>query len=224
MTTHAADYLESVTHLPRGGRLVLCDVDWEDYGRLLGELGGSSALRMSYCNGRLEVMSPSTKHEKYKNLIKEFVLAVCYELEMDVVSLGSFTMKSDDLRKGAEADDCFYIQHAAALVGKDDLELGTDPPPDLVIEIDLASDSRAKLEIYASLSVPEIWRYDGSRLSVLQLVEGAYADVEFSVCFPFLSVDRLTELIAALSPGTHQARRALRAWVRANKPPAHTSK
>ena len=141
---------------------MLSDVAWEDYEWLLHELGDSSHPRITYSNGRLEVMSPSTKHEKYKNLTNELVPALCYELEMDAVSFGSFTMK--------------------------------------------------------------IWRYDGSRVSILQLVRGAYAGAEQSLCFPFLSADRLIELIVTLAPGTHQARRAVRTWVQANKPSAPTSK
>jgi Uma2 family endonuclease len=168
--------------------------------------------------------SPSTKHEKYKTLINEFVLTVCYELDMEVVSLGSFTMKLDALHKGAEADDCFYIQHAGVVLGKDNLDLNLDPPPDLVIEIDLASDSRNKFEIYASLGVPEIWRYDGRRLSVLQLIDGHYLDVGVSLCLPFFGAETLSELIATLAPGTNQARRALREWIRANRPPTTGSK
>jgi len=213
-----------MTHLPRGGKLVLCNVEWEDYERLLQELGDSPALRISYSNGRLEVMSSSTKHEKYKSMMGALVLIVCDELELDVVSFGSFTMKLDTLQKGAEADDCFYIQHAAALRGKDEVKMGVDPPPDLVIDVDLTHDSRDKLEIYAALGAPEVWRYEGTRMSVLKLVDGAYSDVEFSLCFPFLSAQSLGELIAALAPGTHRARSEVRAWIRGNKPPAFTSR
>jgi Uma2 family endonuclease len=218
MSTAATDYIESLAGLSPGESVVFHDVDFEDYRLLLQELGESSHLRISYSNGRLEVMSPTTKHERYKSLINELVLAICYELEMDVVSFGSFTMRMDGLPKGAEADDCFYIQHAAALAGKDDLELGKDAPPDLVVEVDLAHDSRSKLDIYASLGIPEMWRYDGTRLSILRLVDSAYVDGRFSVCFPFLSGERLTELIGSLAPGTHKARRSLRQWIRANRP------
>jgi Uma2 family endonuclease len=218
MSTTAIDYLDSVRHLAPGGRLILHVVDFEDYLRLLGEVGETSHLRISYSNGRLEVMSPTTKHEKYKNLINELVLLVCDELEMDMISFGSFTMKIDWLPKGAEADDCFYIQHAADVARKDELELGKDPPPDLVVEIDLTRDSSGKSEIYASLGVPEMWRYHGSSLSVLKLVEGAYVKVNASLCFPFLSAEGLSGLIGSLSPGTHRARWSLRQWIRANKP------
>jgi Uma2 family endonuclease len=218
MTTYAADQMEILEYLPAGGRLILSDVEWEDYEELLQRLGDSSHFRISYSDGCLEVMSPSTKHETYKALISWLIKTVCEELEIDVSSFGSFTMKIDRLRKGAEADDCFYIGSLPALAGKTGPELGIDPPPDLVVEIDITRDSRRRFQIYASLNIPEVWRYDGRRLSVFRLVEGNYAACEFSVCFPFLSADRLTELLASVSSGTHQSWRALREWVSANKP------
>ncbi|HKV38108.1 MAG TPA: Uma2 family endonuclease [Blastocatellia bacterium] len=219
MTTNAAaDQLEAITHLPPGGRLILSDVNWGDYEELLSRIGDSSHFRTSYSNGRLEVMSPSTKHEKYKNLISWLVAAVCDELGVDVISFGSFTMKIDRLRMGAEADDCFYLRRMQPFAGEDGPQLGTDPPPDLVVEIDITADSRNKLDIYGSLGVPEVWRYDGSRLSVFQLIEGSYVSSEHSLCFSFLSADRLTEILAGVSTGTHESWRVLREWIRANKP------
>jgi Uma2 family endonuclease len=224
MTTQAAvDQFEMIDHIPPGGRLILSGVDWEDYEALLYRLGDDSHLRVSYSGGRLEVMSPNTPHEKYKNLISALVRAIGYELEIDVISFGSFTMKIDRLRKGAEADDCFYIQHASWMIDRDHLELGVDPPPDLVVEIDLTLDSRKKFGIYASFGVPEIWRYDGQRLSVLQLIDGSYVVSEFSLCFPFLRADKLIDLLSGVSSGTHQSWRALHEWVRANRPGTPTS-
>jgi Uma2 family endonuclease len=219
MTTQAAlDQFEMIDHMPLGGRLILSDVDWEDYEALLYRLGDDSHLRVSYSDGRLEVMSPNTPHEKYKNLIHDLVRAIGYELEMDAISFGSFTMKVDRLRKGAEADDCFYIQHASSMIGRDQLELGVDPPPDLVVEIDQTSDSRKKFGIYASFGVPEIWRYDGRCLSVLQLIDGSYVLSEFSLCFPLLSAGKLTDLLSGVSSGTRQSWRARHEWIRANRP------
>ena len=40
------------------------------------------------------------------------------------------------LARGFEADCCFYFENAARVRGKDRIDLKTDPPPDLVIEIE----------------------------------------------------------------------------------------
>jgi len=58
MSTAATDYIESLAGLSPGESVVFHDVDFEDYRLLLQELGESSHLRISYSNGRLEVMSP----------------------------------------------------------------------------------------------------------------------------------------------------------------------
>ena len=218
MSTHTADRLEIINHISPGSRVILCDVDWEEYEAIIERLGDDSHLRISYCDGRLEVMSPSTPHEKYKNLINALVRAIGYELEIDIVSFGSFTMTVDRLRKGAEADDCFYIQHASAMIGRDQLEPGVDPPPDLVVEIDLTRDSRKTFGIYASFGIPEIWRHDGRKLSVFQLTDGAYTLSESSGCFPHLTSAQLADLLAGVSSDTHESWKALHEWLRAKKP------
>lgn len=113
----------------------------------------------------------------------------------------------------------FYIQHGGEIGERDQLDLSRDPPPDLVVEIDLTHDSSDKFEIYAALSVPEIWRYDGSRFSIWQLADQAYAPASFSLAFSFLAAEHLTEFVAnSETYGPKQARRTFRAWVRATRP------
>jgi Uma2 family endonuclease len=57
--------------------------------------------------------------------------------------------------KGAEPSDCFYVQNVALIIGKDDLNLQHDPPPDIVIESALTSSSLDRFAIYAGLGVLE---------------------------------------------------------------------
>jgi len=219
MSAQTVDYLDAVAHLPPGGRLTFYDIGWEEYEQLLDQLGEGSHFRISYDQGRLEIRSPSAKHEKYKNLLHDLVLILSDELDQEVLSYGSTTLKLKPGRKGAEGDDCFYIQHASEIGEKDQLDLTRDPPPDLVVEIDLTHDSSGKFAIYASLGVPEIWRYDGSRFSIWQLADQAYAPAPFSLAFPFLAAEHLAEFVAnSETQGRKQARRTFRAWVRATKP------
>jgi Uma2 family endonuclease len=147
------------------------------------------------------------------------VLILSDELDQEILSYGSTTLKLKASRKGAEGDDCFYIQHASEIGEKDHLDLSRDPPPDLVIEIDLTHDSSGKFDIYSALGVPEIWRYDGSRFSIWQLADQAYAPASFSLAFRFLAAEHLAEFVAnSETQGRKQARRTFREWVRANKP------
>ena len=219
MSVQTEEYLDAITHLPCGGKLTLYEIGWEDYEQLLDHLGDIPHVRISYDNGRLEIMVPSGKHERYKNLLHGLVLILGDELDQEIVSYGSTTLKLKPKRKGAEGDDCFYIEHASEIGEKDQLDLSRDPPPDLVIEIDLSHDSSAKFAIYAALGVPEIWRYDGSRFSIWQLVQQEYAPAHFSPAFPFLTAEHLAEFAANCeAQGRKQARSAFRSWVRAAKP------
>ena len=83
------------------------------------------------------------------------------------------------------------------MVGVDDWEAGVHPPPDLAIEIDVASSSVNREAIYAALGVPEIWRFDGRRLTFRRLRgDGAYESVASSSVFAFLrSADLLPFLV-----------------------------
>src|SRR5260370_22844574 len=116
MSTQAADYLDVIIQLPPGSRLLLYDIAWDEYDSLLAQAGYNPHFRISYENGRMEIMSPSAKHEKYKNLLHDFVLILSDELNLEILSYGSATLKLKAAGKGAEGDDCFYIQHAADVV------------------------------------------------------------------------------------------------------------
>src|SRR5437016_1971471 len=159
MPVAATDYLDAITHLPVGAVLRFDDVPWEEYEQLLTDLGEGYAVRIFYDNGRLEIMAPSTGHERPKNIINRVVNAIADELDIDIESLGSTTFRSQWKAKGAEPDDCFYVQNASAVIGKDeDYDIERDPPPDIVVENERTSASLDKLSIYESLGVPEIWR------------------------------------------------------------------
>jgi Uma2 family endonuclease len=83
-----------------------------------------------------------------------------------MVAAGSTTYRRRDLERGLEPDECFYIQNAQAVQGKQLLDPATDPPPDLVIEIDVTSSSLNRLDIYAALGVFEVWRCAGNTMGV----------------------------------------------------------
>ncbi|HLG14547.1 MAG TPA: Uma2 family endonuclease [Blastocatellia bacterium] len=206
---------DAVTHLPPGGRLTLYDVDWEEYEQLFADLGDNCHYRVSYDEGRLEVMSPSSKHEKLKNLVHDMLVILSDELDREVLSYGSTTLKLKARNKGAEGDDCFYIQHAGEIEDRDEIDLRIDPPPDLVVEIDLTHSSSKKLAIYAALGVPEVWRYDGRRWHVLELAGDTYGPVDRRLAFPILTGDRIADFVSDCEKrGRKQALRAFRSWVK----------
>jgi Uma2 family endonuclease len=84
-----------------------------------------------------------------------------------------------------------------------------------VIEVEISSPRLEKLELYARLGVPEIWRFDGATLSILILgPDQRYHGSENSLSFPFLRIDALTGWIDETQHlGEMDRRRAFRAWV-----------
>lgn len=176
-------------------RVILHDVSWETYEKLLTDLADQSCIRLAYDRGTLEIMSPTTKHERYNRTIALLVEILAEELGIDVASLGSSTFKRGDLERGFEPDSCFYIKNAELIIDKEELDLTVDPPPDLVIEVDITSGSLRKFPIYAQLRVPEIWRYDGRRLYIYQRVGDSYAESGCSASFSWLTSGALTDVL-----------------------------
>lgn len=215
MPATTTDYLAAIAHLPAGASLRIDDVSWDEYEQVLADLGEGYTVRIFYDRGRMEVMAPASAHEKPKSVIHRLVTALSDELDIDVESLGSTTLKAEMKAKGAEPDDSFYIQNAPLVIGRDDLDLSRDPPPDLVVEINRTSASLNKLAIYADLGVPEIWRIVRRGVEIYCLDEGHYKLSPAGRAFPFLSAQALSEFLAqGLTEGERKAARALRAWVR----------
>lgn len=215
MSTSAADYRELIPQLPPGSKLLLYDVGWDEYDDLVNQMGETSAVRVSYENGRMQIMSPSARHEKYKNLLHDLVLILGDVLNVEVLSYGSTTLKLKASGKGVEADDCFYIQNAVSISTKDDIDLRRDPPPDLVVEIDLTSESTGKLGIYSALGVPEIWRFDGSNCQILVLSGEQYGEARSSLAFPFFEGEHISQFVSDSDrDGPRQARLKLRSWLK----------
>jgi Uma2 family endonuclease len=180
---------------PPEQRIILRHVSWETYERLLADNADNSNPRFTYDRGVLEIMSPSAEHEELSHMITLLVNVIAEELDIDVRGFGSTTFRREDLARGFEPDSCFYIQSAERISGKTTLDLATDPPPDLVIEIDLTSSSLDKFPIYAHVGVPEIWRYNGTALRIFHLENAVYVEREGSAVLPILTSHVLSQFI-----------------------------
>jgi Uma2 family endonuclease len=197
-----------------GQQIQLQDVDWAEFEAIVAELGENRNSRLAYCDRTLELRMPLPKHEKAKVLLGNMVTILLEELEIDNECFGSTTFKRKEFGVGVEPDDCFYIQNAARMVGKDTLDLTIDPPPDLVIEIDVTS--KTGLEVYQKLGVPEVWRFEENQLHISLLTNGEYQDSAFSPQFPdFPIVQAATEFIQRIqTEGRRQTLNAFRQFVR----------
>ena len=174
--------------------ITLTGIKWLTFKAIMSDVGDGRAWRIAYAEGVLEIRIPLTEHEEPKGMIESFVEAFADALDIEVRKLGALTLEREDLARAIEPDSCFYIQNESVVRGKS-INLLADPPPDLVVESDYTSSSLNKFSIYASLGVPEIWRYRNQCLVVYQLVEGNYEERENSLAFPFLPIAEIPGLI-----------------------------
>ncbi len=203
------------TSIPAEQRTVLHNISWQTFEALLKDTGEDRGSRFAYDCGTLEIMTPLFEHENPKSNFGNFIVALAEELEIEIKSAGSTTLKRKIVKRGIEPDNCYYIQNEPAVRGKQELDLETDPPPDLAIEIDITSSSIDKLGIYSALGVPELWRYNGRVLKFYQLVEGEYIECEFSIAFPLISVTDMSRFIEqSKTAGEIALLKSFRAWVR----------
>lgn len=200
-------------------RHVYYGVSWDAYLKLLDELGDNrpGGIHLTYMDGVLEVMSPKRLHEQLTRLV-DMVLTLCaFELELDFDNCGSMTMRLDRQEKGGEPDSCFYLVNEPMVRGVDDIDLEVHPPPDIVLEIDITNPSLDKMKLYRAAGVPEVWRYDGTRLSFCVIENDEYRLSLHSRNFPHLTSARLAEYLAV---GRERGAKAMLKIVKADIPKA----
>lgn len=194
---------------------MLDGISWETYELILRDLQ-ERQLRITYDRGDLEISERLAHHEEWKCRYRHLIELTCVEREIDFEPVGSATLRRRDLRKGLEPDECYYLQHANAIRsrGNDDIDLSAEPPPDLALEIEITRASIPMEPIYAALEIPELWRFAGCRLTVLQHRDGAYVETCSSGLFPFLPMGKLQEFgLRLVSERQPQVLREFRTWV-----------
>jgi Uma2 family endonuclease len=175
----------SAFELAPGSMVTLRQVSWSEFESLLADLGDIRPTRIAYSQETFEIMAPLPKHERAIVLIVDLVKTLLRIQQRPWESLRSTTFRREGIA-GVEPDDCFYIQNYRAVIGKDRIDLSTDPPPDLAIESDLTS--RTRLSAYLALQVPKLWIFSADRLRIYCLNGGQYSESTSSPTFPTLDV------------------------------------
>jgi Uma2 family endonuclease len=171
------------------------NVSWETYQRLLHELQ-HRRLQLTFDNGRLTIVSPSHQHDRIKTLIGGMIEIVALDWKIPMARLGSSTWVREDVWKGLESDECYYVQNEPRVRGKDQIDLATDPPPDLAIEVQIAHQDVDRPALYAALGVPELWHFRRERLRAMKLEGEKYMPIDFSLAFPALRPAELERFLA----------------------------
>ena len=203
------------TSTPAEQRVVIQNITWQTFKAMLSEMGSDRGTRLAYAEGTVEIMSPLMPHENSNRLIEGFVVVLCEELGLEIKRSGSLTLTRDDLERGGEPDSSYYIQNESVVRDKEEINLATDPPPDLVLEVEYSRSKINKLELYAAMGIPEFWRYNGSILRLYRLESGKYVECSTTPTFAAISVTEIPRFITeSRKVGEIACTRAFRAWVR----------
>lgn len=207
--------------LPTEQRVILPNISWPQFEKLLVELGPERQARLSYLRGKLEMMTPVEAHERCSKLIDSLILVLVDELAMPITPVTPALLKQVEMDCAVESDACYYFREMSQ-PPKNQIDLTQDPVPDLLVEVALTRSSLEKLPIYATMGIPEVWRYITTtgddmlkgQLLIYELQQGDYVQRRQSQIFPFLPADRVLEFLEQSdSMSLSAALRLLRAWV-----------
>jgi len=196
----------AVQELDAEERIVLPNVSWSMYVALRDE-NDSPAIRMTYLEGMLELMSPSQKHEVAGTLLARLLEAWSEEVDLDLRGFGRTTYREEIGRRGLEADESYNLGPTPE-----------DAPPHLAIEVIVSNPLLDKLAVYAGLGVKEVWTWRTASPGVVVhvLVGNRYETASRSRLLPALDLALLASFVR---PGENQVAlvKAYRAELRARR-------
>lgn len=193
----------------RPGAVLRLPATWDEYESLSEQRGNGSLPRLKYRHGEVLLMSPLPHHGKDASLIADVIKTLLDHTNREHDSFTPITMKLPE-ESGIEPDYCFYIDNWEAVLGKKRIDWRIDPPPDLVLEIDITSYS--DVSDYLPYRVPEVWLYKRHQLRIYQLQGNAYGLVAQSRYFPAIDLQAVVDrcLQRAYDRNTSAAIRDLR--------------
>lgn len=190
--------------------------NWEVYQGIYHLLGEKRSTHLTYYKGILEIMAPLEDHERSSGLIGQFIEILTEELNLNLKTMESTTLRRPGLKAGAEPDQGYYIENEPLVRGKI-VDLAQDPPPDLVVEVDITHSDIDKNALYAELGVPEFWRYNGKILTLYRLEDDRYQETPISPTFPTVPKERLYAFLQECAQlGETAAKGEFRQWIRQN--------
>jgi Uma2 family endonuclease len=194
-------------------RMVLSGISWATYESLLAD-HIDRGPRFAYDRGLLEIMTTGIDHERESLALAAIVEIVADELGIEIDPVGSMTLRRGDLQQGVEPDASFYIQNVERVRDKSQIHPSSDPPPDLMIEVDFTNSSLNRFPIFAGLGVPEVWRYSRGRVTISALAQDQYIEVPSSRVLPPVTAEALTRFLAQrTSMQRAERKRTIRAWL-----------
>jgi Uma2 family endonuclease len=195
--------------------VLLHHISWSTYEGLLKDYEDVPNPNFIYDRGDLLITVLSAKHENLKDHFLLLITLLAEGFDIESQSFGSMTHKREDLQRGFEPDLCFYFQNEAQMRGKERFDPKVDPPPELVIEIDISHPSLNKLPLFASFGIAEVWRWDGKQVHVLKLSHGEYVSSDYSASLPAVNATFLTQFVKeSFELGRLEWIKKIRSWAR----------
>jgi Uma2 family endonuclease len=183
-------------------RMLVHGVTWKDYVVLRAALD-TPGLRMTYCEGMLELISPGRLHELRKKSVARLVELYAIERDLPLVGYGSTTFRQEAKERGAEPDECYRV---GTLMKEGEL-------PDIVLEVIETNPLLDKLHVYAGFEVPEVWLFQHGAFELHRMADAGYERIEQSGFLPDLDFGLIARL--AMREDQHEALRELRSLLRA---------
>ncbi|HUY89719.1 MAG TPA: Uma2 family endonuclease [Pirellulales bacterium] len=179
-------------------RSVIHGVSWDQYEAFLAALQDHS-VRHSYDRGTLEMMTPSRDHDWTKSLIGRFIETMAYELDLRIQSVGSTTLQKMAIERGVQPDESYYVANEPVVRARLKLDPAVDPPPDLIIEVDVTNSCLDRFAIFAALGISELWRHDDKQLVFYGLsASGKYEVLDRSRAFPWLVANDVQQFVSQI--------------------------
>lgn len=185
--------------------------DWEGYEHAL-EAFKNQRLKITYDQGRLELLTPSFSHEGIKSYLADLVKATFFHRQVDYRSGGSTTLRLKLAQRGLEPDECFFVSF---LPRAETYDPSAGPWPDLALEVEVTRSALDRMAIFRALGVGEVWRYSADhQLRVEILTPEGYAMSEQSLVFPGLVCAELPRFVRmGLDEGPNAMLRAYQGWL-----------
>lgn len=200
------------------GRCVLLhNVDWTMYEKVLEAFLGHRNARLTYDRGALEIMAPSLEHEADGWFLGQMIYVLADECGLALIPGGSTTLHRKLEKRGIEPDNCFWLKATGKLAGVKRLNLDIHPPPDLAVEADVTHSSLKRFGICAALKIPEVWRIEGDELRFHVLgPKKQFAESATSWAFPLFGPADLLPWVQQLrvTENVLPLMRDFRAWVK----------
>jgi Uma2 family endonuclease len=164
-------------------RFAMHGVSWDEYVAINDAFGDRGGVRVCYCEGTLELMSPGLLHEDKKTKIARLLELYGFLCDVPIHGLGSMTYRKKPTERGAEPDECYYVGKVTAR------------PPDIAIEVAVSRSAINKMSLYAGLGVPELWVWADDRILVHRLGKAGYREVKRSKLLPGVDLAELATFV-----------------------------